>query len=344
MPVTLTFQGKDQIKTGCGAFLSLVVRIIVITFSTFMALKMANHELDSYRTTEHTVDFQEVGLQRLDRLGFAIAVGFRQPLPAGASLIALTQTNQTDFAAEQLSVRPCNLTDPAVATMAREASMQGDLDLDSLWCLEPSIELLGNLAAARFKIARLNVLINRDMNPLDMVVVATHRSVDFDIQGSEPFFTQTRVLWEGRVSATEGMILKHRVRLNTVELQDTIWPAFMSATQTIAQAGSTRVGHSSRKNEPFLMTIELDNVRTVSRRTSFSLLWMLASIGGLCFILTFVVRWLLHACARPLHVARLVERMYKRTTDERKSLPLKVIEDDEHAEHRPTSRTSSKAD
>lgn len=66
MPVTLTFQGKDQIKTGCGAFLSLVVRIIVITFATFMALKMASHELDSYRTTEHTVDFQEVGLQRLD--------------------------------------------------------------------------------------------------------------------------------------------------------------------------------------------------------------------------------------------------------------------------------------
>lgn len=222
--------------------------------------------------------------------------------------------------------------------------MQGDLDLDSLWCLEPSIELLGNLAAARFKIARLNLLINRDMNPLDMVVVATHRSVDFDIRGSEPFFTQTRVLWEGRVSATEGMILKHRIRLNTVELQDTIWPAFMSATQTIAQAGSTRVGHSSRKNEPFSITIELDNVRTVSRRTSFSLLWMLASIGGLCFILTFVVRWLLHACARPLHVARLVERMYKRTTDERKSLPVKVIEDDENAEHRPTSRTSSKND
>ena len=61
-------------------------------------------------------------------------------------------------------------------------------------------------------------------------------------------------------------------------------------------------------------------------------------------MVTFLVRWLLHACARPLHFAQIIERMYKRTTSERKSLPANVIEEDEANELRPTSRSSAKND
>jgi hypothetical protein len=71
---------------------------------------------------------------------------------------------------------------------------------------------------------------------------------------------------------------------------------------------------------------------------------MLANIGGLCFLVMFIVRWFLQAFVRPLHGARLVEKMYKRTTEERKTLPAKVIEEDEATEFRPTSRTSNKTE
>jgi len=104
------------------------------------------------------------------------------------------------------------------------------------------------------------------------------------------------------------------------------------------------VSRASKISEPFSLIIELDSIYTSSQRSAYSVLWMLANIGGLCFIVTFLVRWLLHACARPLHVARLIEKMYKRTSSERGSLPAKVIQEDEATESRPTSRTESKAE
>jgi len=77
VPVTLTFQGRDQVKTGCGAFISILVRLLIIVYVTFMAVKMTVHELDYYRTTDHLLNFSDLGPVSLSELGFTLAIGSR---------------------------------------------------------------------------------------------------------------------------------------------------------------------------------------------------------------------------------------------------------------------------
>lgn len=78
------------------------------------------------------------------------------------------------------------------------------------------------------------------------------------------------------------------------------------------------------------MTLELDDYYTVTNRSSFKLFAMLSYIGGFIFIITWLVNWSIQFTAEPIHIAKLVEKLYKRTSPLLKeTLPQAIVHEDE---------------
>lgn len=61
----------------------------------------------------------------------------------------------------------------------------------------------------------------------------------------------------------------------------------------------------------FSLVLELDKTFLYSRRSCFQLFWMLSNVGGFCFMSVFLINWLIQFAVQPIHISKLVEKMYK---------------------------------
>lgn len=67
---------------------------------------------------------------------------------------------------------------------------------------------------------------------------------------------------------------------------------------------------------------------------------MLANLGGFFCILTFLINWIINFAASPIHVAKLVEKLYKRTSPHLKStIPKEYIIEDEIKDLKPKNES-----
>ena len=126
--------------------------------------------------------------------------------------------------------------------------------------------------------------------------------------------------------------------MNQIQLEDTIWPALSKVNTDALQLGSTIV--TENRGQGFKMTLELDNYYFITNRSSFKLFTMLSYIGGFIFILTLLVNWFISFTAEPIHIAKLVEKLYKRTSPlVRTTLPEEIVKEDEEKDKKPSGES-----
>ena len=159
---------------------------------------------------------------------------------------------------------------------------------------QTDLTLFGNRRFPSYQVIELEVTLIKAHQPSAQVlprlaIVLPDNTVDLDLRGKTPYYTDYKVVWEGILTLQSQKALRQTLKLNQIQLEDTIWPALSKVNTDTLQLGSTIV--TENRGQGFKMTLELDNYYFITNRSSFKLFTMLSYIGGFIFILTLLVNW-----------------------------------------------------